>query len=99
MTTKTTSKTKSTKTTKPASKAKAASKPAGQPKPKRADQLIEMMRRPEGVTVAQMQEAFGILPHSARAQISMLGKKLDTKIDASRPGKGEAMVYRLPAAS
>ena len=83
--TKSTTKTKTPKT-----------KPAGQPT--RHEQLIEMLRRPEGVTIAQVQEAFGILPHSARAQISMLGKKLGHRIDAARPGKGEAMVYRLPAA-
>jgi len=88
------------KTTKTAKTPK--TKPAGQPKPKkptRHDQLTEMLRQPGGVTIAQMQEAFGILPHSARAQISMLGKKLGTKVDASRLGKGEPMVYRLPAAS
>jgi len=94
--TKTTTKTaKATKTT----KAKAPkAKPAGQPQPKRADQLTAMLRRPEGVTIAQVQEAFGILPHSARAQISMLGKKLGTKVDASRTAKGEPLTYRLPAA-
>jgi len=81
--------------------AKAKTKPAGQPKPKkptRHEQLEALLRRPEGVTIAQVQEAFGILPHSARAQISVLGKKLGTKIDASRTEKGEPMVYRLPAA-
>ncbi len=95
-----------TKTTKTATKAKAQSKAktAKAPKavkepkakePTRHDQLTEMLRRPEGVTIAQVQEAFNILPHSARAQISMLGKKLGTKIDASRPAKGEPLVYRL----
>ena len=88
-----------TKTTTKTAKAKTPkAKPAGQPKPKRADQLTAMLRRPEGVTIAQVQEAFGILPHSARAQISMLGKKLGTKVDASRAEKGAPLVYRLPAA-
>ena len=73
-------------------------KPAGQPKPTRHDQLAEMLRRPEGVTIAQVQEAFGILPHSARAQISILAKKLGTKVESERAAKGEPMVYRLPAA-
>ena len=88
----------STKTKTTTKTAKAKAKPAGQPKPKRADQLAEMLRRPEGVTIAQVQEAFGILPHSARAQISMLGKKLGTKVESERAAKGEPLVYRLPAA-
>ena len=91
-----------TKTTTKTAKAKTPkAKPAGQSKvkkPTRHEQLEALLRRPEGVTIAQVQEAFGILPHSVRAQISMLGKKLGTKIDASRAAKGEPLVYRLPAA-
>jgi len=86
------------KTTKTTKTAKAKAKPTGK-KPTRHEQLEALLRRPEGVTIAQVQDAFGILPHSARAQISMLGKKLGAKIEGSRPGKGDAMVYRLPAAS
>ena len=93
MSTKTKSTTKSAKAKTP------KTKPAGQPKPKRADQLLEMLRRPEGATIAQVQEAFRILPHSARAQISMLGKKLGTKVESARAEKGAPLVYRLPAAS
>ena len=97
--TKTTTKTaKAAKATKTAKAKTPKMRPTGQPKrPTRHEQLEALLRRPEGVTIAQVQEAFGILPHSARAQISMLGKKLGTKIEGSRPGKGEAMVYRLPA--
>ena len=86
-----------TKTKTIAKKAKTPKEPKAK-KSTRHDQLTEMLRRPEGATIAQVQEAFGILPHSARAQISMLGKKLGTKIDASRVAKGEPLVYRLPAA-
>ncbi len=98
MSTKTKTTTKTAKAAKTAKAKTPKAKPAGQPKPKRADQLTAMLRRPEGATIAQVQEAFGILPHSARAQISMLGKKLGTKIDASRAAKGAPLVYRLPAA-
>ena len=78
---------------------KAKVKPVGQPKKStRHVQLEAMLRRPEGVTIAQVQEAFGILPHSARAQISTLAKKLGTKIESERAAKGEPLVYRLPAA-
>ena len=57
-----------------------------------------MLRGPEGVTIAQVQEVFGILPHSARAMISTAGKKLGRKIEGTRAEKGEPLVYRLPAA-
>jgi len=98
--TKTTTKTaKAAKATKTAKAKTPKAKPAGQPKPKRADQLTAMLRRPEGVTIAQLQEAFGILPHSVRAQISVLGKKLGTKIESGRAEKGAERVYKLPAAS
>ena len=46
-----------------------------------------------------MQEAFDILPHSARAMVSMAGKKLGQKIDGTRGAKGEPLIYRLPAAN
>jgi hypothetical protein len=89
----------STKTKTTTKTAKAKAKPAGQPKkPTRHEQLEALLRRPEGATIAQVQEVFGILPHSARAQISMLGKKLGTKIESERAAKGEPLVYRLPAA-
>ena len=52
-----------------------------------------MLRRPEGVTIQQMREAFGILPHSARATICTTGKKLGHRIEASRAAKGEPLVY------
>jgi len=98
-TTKTATMPKNKTTGKIAKTAKVKTKPAGQAKkPTRHEQLEAMLRRPEGATIAQVQEAFGILPHSARAQISMLGKKLGTRVDASRAAKGEALVYRLPAA-
>jgi len=95
--------TKTTPKAKPKSKptvkaAKAKAKPAGQAKkPTRHEQLEALLRRPEGVTIAQVQEAFGILRHSARAQISMLGKKLGTKVESERAEKGAERVYRLPA--
>ena len=91
-----TTKTKTAKTP----KAKRTPKPETikKPKIKKTDQLLEMLRRPEGVTIQQLQGAFNILPHSARAMISMAGKKLGRKIEGTRAAKGEPLVYRLPAA-
>jgi len=66
-----------------AATAKAEAKPARKPKvpaepkpkrPTRYDRVAEMLQRPEGVTIAQMMAEFGILPHTARAMIS-IGKR------------------------
>lgn len=57
------------------------------PKPKRVtqgDRIIEMLRRPEGVTLAQAMKEFGILAHSARALVSVNGRKIGgAKLDRS----------------
>jgi len=97
MSTKTKSTATKAKTSKTAKTKTPKMKPAGQPKSTRHEQLEALLRRPEGVTIAQVQEAFGILPHSARAQISMLGKKLGRKVESERTAKGEPLTYRLPA--
>jgi len=88
----------STKTKTSMKATKAAKVKTPKTKPTRHEQLEALLRRPEGVTIAQVQEAFNILPHSARAQISMLGKKLGTKVESERAAKGEPLTYRLPAA-
>lgn len=98
MTTKTPKATKAAATPKP----KRISKPKADKitKPKktpRESQLAAMLGRPEGVTIQQVQEAFGILPHSARALISVVGRKLGG-YSAARPAKDEPLVYRLTAA-
>lgn len=84
---------------KPARKSKASpanAKPARKPhkttdndapKPKRRTvgaRLVEMLRRPGGVTIEEIMEAFGILTHSARAIISIEARKkrgLEVKLD------------------
>jgi len=38
--------------------------------------IIEMMRRPDGVTVAQLIDEFDILAHSARAILSVYGREI-----------------------
>lgn len=51
-------------------------KPA-EPKPPRqtkAARVVEMLKRKQGVTIEQLMAEFGILAHSARAQISVQGR-------------------------
>lgn len=37
----------------------------------KADQLVAMLQRPQGASIAELVEAFGIQPHSATARISV----------------------------
>ena len=51
----------------------AASKP--KKRPTRAVALKAMVERPEGATLDEIMEAFGIQPHTARAMISLIIRK------------------------
>ena len=73
-------------------KAKRIKKP-DQPRTLKKDRLVEMLRRPEGATIEEITEAFGILPHSARAMISVTAKRLG--VEATRDDR---KAYRLPPA-
>jgi hypothetical protein len=93
MTMKTSSAPKSTR--KPAArkpKVKRVKKP-DQPRTLKKDRLVEMLRRPEGATIEEITEAFGILPHSARAMISVTAKRLG--VEATRDDR---KAYHLPDA-
>ena len=84
---------KRTRTTKP--EAKPARKPKAPAEPKapcktNGERLAEMAARPEGFTLAEVIETFGILPHTARALISIeLRKKRGINIVGK---KGRYMV-------
>lgn len=43
--------------------------------PSKADLMMSMVKRPEGASVAELVEAFGVLPHSARAVVSVESRK------------------------
>jgi hypothetical protein len=59
-------------------------------------QIIAMLQRPEGATVAEMVEATGWLAHTFRGCISgALKKKLGLPITAEKV-EGRGTVYRLP---
>jgi len=59
-------------------------------------QIIAMLQRPEGATVAEMVEATGWLAHTVRGSISgALKKKLGLPIAAEKV-EGRGTVYKLP---
>lgn len=60
-------------------------------------QIIAMLQRPEGATVAEMVDATGWLAHTVRGSISgALKKKLGLPIAAEKV-EGRGTVYKLPA--
>ncbi|MCV2880134.1 DUF3489 domain-containing protein [Sedimentimonas flavescens] len=59
-------------------------------------QIVAMLQRPEGATVAEMVEATGWLAHTVRSSISgALKKKLALPIAAEKV-EGRGTVYKLP---
>ena len=57
--------------------------------------LIEMLRRPEGATIAQIAESSGWQPHSVRGAIAgALKRKLGLTVTSEKPENGER-IYRL----
>jgi len=86
-------------------KTKAEAKPRRERKPKapaepmpkrptRYDRVAEMLQRAEGVTIAQMMAEFGILPHTARAMISIGKRRAGLTVAYDKAAK----TYRATAA-
>lgn len=91
---------KGTKTAKPAKKGKAAKAPPakktadkGERSNKKAD-VIAMMKRAKGVTLAEIMEATGWQPHTVRGFVSILGSKGGEKIESTKNAAGER-TYRI----
>jgi Protein of unknown function (DUF3489) len=87
---------------KPAQKAKATKK-ARHPKKaagKKADrsnkkaEVIALMKRAKGVTLAEIMKATGWQPHTVRGFVSILGSKGGEKIESSKNAAGER-TYRI----
>ena len=58
--------------------------------------LIALLRRPEGMTLAQAVKATGWQPHTVRgAMAGALKKRLSLVIVSARPEDGGARVYRI----
>ena len=67
-----------------------AEKPAS-----KASLVVELLQRQEGVTITQLTEATGWLPHTARAALTGLRKKGHTVTNTK--AAGEDRVYRVVA--
>jgi Protein of unknown function (DUF3489) len=82
---------KAGKKAKPAKKARAAKKPA---KPKadgtnKKAEVIAMMKRAKGATLAEIMKATSWQPHTVRGFVSILGSKGGEKIESSKNAAGE----------
>ena len=89
-----------TRAKKPARTKRAAPKPAAkQAKAPRAEskqaRLIEMLRRPEGATIAEVVEALAWQPHTVRGAIAgALKKKLGLNVESEKVDD-RGRVYRI----
>jgi len=90
------SKGKSGKKTTPAKKgAKApkkakASKADGPRGGSKTEQVLELLKRPGGVTMKELMKATGWLPHSVRGFLSgTIGKKMGRKVESTKGEDGE----------
>lgn len=63
--------------------------------PSKISLVLDLLRREEGATLAEMVEATGWLPHTTRAALTGLKKKGHT-IDKSK--RGDVTCYRIAAA-
>jgi Protein of unknown function (DUF3489) len=80
------------KKAKPAKKAGRAKKPTAKPKADRSNKkadVIAMIKRAKGVTLAEIMKATGWQPHTVRGFVSILGSKGGEKIESSKNAAGE----------
>lgn len=80
------------KAAKPSKAPRPRTKAATEPKrrPTRGDEVVELLRRKSGATIAEMVTRFGLQPHSLRAIISVERRKRSLNVE--RPEQGR---YRL----
>lgn len=65
-----------------------------QPLPTKSERLVTMLQAPEGVSVVELSNTFGWLPHTTRAALTGLRKKGHAVIRAQQ---GSVTVYRIDA--
>ena len=92
--TKTTTKTRTTMKTQAKRRQDAATPPADR-QPSKLDRLVELLKRPEGATVAEMMTAVGWQAHSVRGAMAGALKRrglkiLSEKVDGERRYRIEA---------
>lgn len=71
------------KASKPGKAPRARAKPATEPTrpPTRGDEVVELLQRKNGATIAEMVTRFGLQPHSLRAIISVESRKRRLKVE------------------
>ena len=85
------------KKAKPAKKARSAKKQARQAKGDRTNkkaEVIALMKRAKGATLAEIMKATGWQPHTVRGFVSILGSKGGETIESSKNAGGER-TYRI----
>ena len=85
---------KSSKKSKPAKKARARKAPKAGRANKKAE-VIAMMKRAKGATLAEIMEATGWQKHTVRGFVSLLGSRGGLKIESSKNASGDR-TYRVP---
>ena len=90
---------KGAKKAKPAKRVGRTKKAAGKPKADRTNKnkkadVIALMKRAKGVTLAEIMKATGWQPHTVRGFVSILGSKGGEKIESSKSANGER-TYRI----
>ena len=84
---------KAKKAAKPAKPAKKAARPAAERTNKKAE-VIAMMKRAKGATLAEIMEATGWQKHTVRGFVSILGSKGGETIESAKNAAGER-TYRI----
>jgi hypothetical protein len=80
------------KKTKPAKKAGRAKKAAAKPRTDRTNkkaEVIAMMKRAKGATLAEIMKATGWQAHTVRGFVSILGSKGGERVESSKNAAGE----------
>ncbi len=80
---------------KPARKAPRAKKPVTARRGRKTAKILDLLKRPGGVTLKELVKATGWQPHSVRGFLSgALGKKRGTPVESSQRADGER-AYRI----
>jgi hypothetical protein len=79
----------------PAREATGANKPAPARRGSKTAKILELLGRPDGVTLKELIKATGWQAHSVRGYLSgAIGKKMGTRVESSKSGDGDR-IYRI----